>query len=59
RGLAMSEVLDGLRAGDRVIAAGALEPATMPKDGARVRVEGQPLPEASRATRRELPVKFD
>ncbi|GAB3750381.1 efflux RND transporter periplasmic adaptor subunit [Lysobacter olei] len=59
RGLAMSEVVDGLRAGDRVIAASALDANTLPHDGDRVRLEGQPLPTADSATRRELPVKFD
>jgi HlyD family secretion protein len=59
RGLAMSEVLDGVREGDRVLAAGALDPADVPKDGSRVRIEGQAPPESGRATRGELPVKLD
>lgn len=60
RGMAMSEVLDGLEAGDRVLAAGALAPDAVPADGRRVRIEGQPLPDAAAsATRRELPVSFD
>lgn len=59
RGLAMSEVREGLRAGDRVLAAGALDPADLPRDGSRVRVAGQPPPDAGHATRGELPVKFD
>lgn len=59
RGLAMSEVVEGLDAGDRVLAAGALDPAQLPKDGSRIRIEGQPPPEAGNATRGELPVKLD
>lgn len=59
RGLAISEVLDGLDAGDRVVAAGALDPGDLPEDGARVRIAGQPLPEAGQATRGELPVQLD
>ena len=59
RGLALSEVLEGLRAGEQVIAAGALEADALPKDGARVRVEGQPPPTAAESTRGEPPVKLD
>ena len=59
RGLAMSEVLDGLAEGDRVVAAGALAPDALPADGDRVRIEGQPVPDAGEATRGELPVRFD
>ncbi|TKS52892.1 efflux RND transporter periplasmic adaptor subunit [Luteimonas yindakuii] len=59
RGLAMSEVLEGLQAGDRVLAAGALAADAVPEDGTRVRVEGQPAPQAGHATRGELPVAFD
>ncbi len=60
RGLAASEVLAGLQAGDQVVAAGALGPADLPGDGQRVRIQGQPMPEAGTAdTSRELPVKFD
>src|SRR5690606_15582419 len=59
RGLAMSEVVEGLREGDRVVAAGALDPSALPEDGDRVRIEGQPPPRAGRATRGELPVQFD
>ena len=59
RGLAMSEVLEGLGSGDRVLAAGALAPGDLPDDGARVRIEGQPAPDAGRETRGELPVRFD
>ena len=60
RGLAMSEVLEGVAAGDHVVAAGALDPASLPEDGARVRIDGQPPPEATgRDTRGELPVRFD
>ncbi|MBJ6982284.1 efflux RND transporter periplasmic adaptor subunit [Luteimonas sp. MC1572] len=59
RGLAMSEVREGLRAGDRVLAAGALDLADLPDDGSRARVAGQPPPDSGHATRGELPVKFD
>lgn len=60
RGLAASEVLEGLQAGDQVVAAGALDPAALPADGARVRIEAQPPPAAgSTDTSRELPVRFD
>lgn len=59
RGLAMSEVLDGLEEGDRVLAAAALGPDALPADGDRVRIDGQPVPEAGSATRGELPVQFN
>lgn len=59
RGLAMSEVRDGLVEGDRVVAASALPPEALPADGDRVRIEGQPVPDASGATRGELPVRFN
>ncbi|MBJ6978476.1 efflux RND transporter periplasmic adaptor subunit [Luteimonas sp. MC1895] len=60
RGLGASEVLEGLVAGDRVLAAGALEPAMLPADGSRVRIDDQPLPAASDSdSRGELPVQFD
>ncbi len=59
RGLAMSEVLDGLQPGDRVVAAGALEPDALPEDGSRVRIDGQPAPRAGESTRGELPVQLD
>jgi HlyD family secretion protein len=59
RGLAMSEVREGLRAGDHVLAAAGLDAAALPDDGSRVRVAGQPTPDANAATRGELPVKFD
>ncbi|MGY1409284.1 efflux RND transporter periplasmic adaptor subunit [Luteimonas sp. A611] len=60
RGLAMSEVLEGLEAGDQVVAAGALGPEELPEDGDRVRIEGQPAPEAGDDSRRgELPAQFD
>ena len=59
RGLAMSEVLEGLQAGDHVVAAGALEPGSLPADGSRVRIEGQPAPDPGASTRGELPVSFD
>lgn len=62
RGLAMSEVLDGLQAGDRVLAAGALDVASLPEDGRRARLDVQPAPpaeQAGQATRGELPVTLD
>ncbi|MBB6598353.1 efflux RND transporter periplasmic adaptor subunit [Luteimonas sp. MC1825] len=59
RGLAMSEVTEGLRAGDHVLAAAALDAADLPGDGSRVRVARQPPPDSGHATRGELPVKFD
>jgi len=61
RGLAMSEVVEGLEAGEQVVAAGALDPAALPADGARARIRGEPLPEAgnARATRGEMPVQLD
>lgn len=60
RGLAMSEVLEGLEEGDHVLAAGALAPEALPEDGRRVQIEAQaPPPDAGRRTRGELPVKFD
>ena len=63
RGLAASEVLEGLAAGDRVLAAAALDPAALPADGDRVRIEDHPMPAPGSAagadTSRELPVKFD
>lgn len=59
RGLAMSEVTAGLRAGDRVLAASALGADALPADGDRVRIAAQALPAGDSATRRELPVKFN
>lgn len=59
RGLAMSEVLEGLEAGERVVAAGALDPAAMPEDSSRARIRGEPLPDPGSATRGELPVSLD
>ena len=60
RGLAASEVLDGLQAGDHVVAAGALGPEDMPEDGDRVRIDGQPLPaDGQAATSRENPMPFN
>ncbi|KAB7623953.1 efflux RND transporter periplasmic adaptor subunit [Alkalilimnicola sp. S0819] len=58
RGLAMSEVLAGLRAGDRVLADGAAALA----EGARVRFSERAPPaggEDERASRNELPVSFN
>src|SRR5690606_29084140 len=46
RGLAASEVLEGLQPGDQVVAAGAVDPGELPEDGDRVRIEGQPQPDA-------------
>ena len=59
RGLAMSEVVAGLHAGDRVVAASALAANALPADGDRVRIATQALPAGDSATRRELPVKFN
>ncbi|MFN3702976.1 efflux RND transporter periplasmic adaptor subunit [Thermomonas sp.] len=59
RGLAMSEVVAGLRAGDHVVAASALGADALPADGDRVRIAAQALPAGDSATRRELPVKFN
>ena len=58
RGLAVSEVTQGLAAGEWVLATDAA--TALVADGARVRVAVQPLPAmADAATRRETPVKFD
>lgn len=59
RGLAASEVLAGVRAGDVVIAAGALAAESLPEEGRRVRIEGQPAPTQDASTRGELPVRLD
>jgi len=60
RGLAVSEVLGGLEAGDQVLAAGALAPDQLPEDGDRVRIEAQPAPEAGDGSSSgELPVQLD
>lgn len=61
RGLAMSEVVEGLEEGEHVVAAGALDAAAMPEPGSRARIRGEPLPEAgdTRATRGEMPVQLD
>jgi HlyD family secretion protein len=57
-GLAMSEVIEGVAAGDQVLA-GATG-VTGVSDGDRVRIGRESLPAgASGATRRELPVNFD
>lgn len=58
RGLAASQVLDGVQAGDHVLAAAALDPAKWPADGARVRVGPQTGPSSDPSTRRESPVGF-
>lgn len=59
RGLAMSEVLDGLRAGDWVLA----DPTASLAEGARVRFTGRAAPVSGSgkdaATRNELPVNFN
>lgn len=62
RGLAMSEVLEGLSAGDMVVAAGALDADALPADGDRARIRVQPAPEpGQRADARhgELPMPLD
>lgn len=63
RGLAMSEVLDGLEPGDQVVAAAALGAGALPGEGDRARVRVQPLPEAGHhdraATHGELPMSLD
>jgi HlyD family secretion protein len=57
-GLAMSEVVEGLAAGDEVLA-GAADIAGV-AEGDRVRVRREALPTAgAAATRRELPVNFN
>ncbi len=59
RGLAMSEVLSGLAAGDRVLA----DPTAALADGARVRFTASPAPlpgsAVDSASRNEPPVSFD
>lgn len=59
RGLAMSEVLDGLRAGDRVLA----DPTASLAEGSRVRFNQRAAPVygsgEDAATRNELPVNFN
>ncbi|WP_374011625.1 efflux RND transporter periplasmic adaptor subunit [Pseudoxanthomonas koreensis] len=63
RGLAMSEVLHGLAAGDTVVAAAALGADGLPTDGDRIRIRQQPVPESGhdgRAARHgELPMPLD
>lgn len=59
RGLAMTEILDGLAEGDRVVAAGALAADALPADGDRVRIDGQPAPRTGGDREGELPVQFD
>jgi HlyD family secretion protein len=46
RGLAMTEIAEGLAEGDEVVAAGALAVTEQPDDGARVRLRLQPPPAA-------------
>jgi HlyD family secretion protein len=59
RGLAMSEVVDGLSAGDRILAS----PGESLEEGARVRFVPRPSPasgsEGNSASRNEMPVKFN
>lgn len=57
-GLAMTEVVQGLSSGDRVLANAA---AVTLEAGARVRAVDAPLPDAgsASASRRELPVRFN
>jgi HlyD family secretion protein len=57
RSLAMSEVVDGVAAGDEVLA-GAAALADL-SEGDRVRVGLEALPVEAGATRRELPVNFN
>lgn len=62
RGLAMSEVLEGLAAGDAVVAAGALDADALPSDGDRARLRIQPAPQAgpeAEASHGELPMPLD
>ncbi len=57
RGLAMTEIAQGLAAGDRILADAAAPVA----EGDRVRITQQALPAEAKdpATRKELPAKFD
>ncbi len=59
RGLAMTEVLDGLAAGDRVLA----DPMATLEEGARVRFTQRAAPVSGSgvdaASRNELPVNFN
>ncbi|KFN50060.1 efflux RND transporter periplasmic adaptor subunit [Arenimonas composti] len=60
RGLAMSEVREGLQAGDRVLAATALARDALPAEGDRVRIDEQPAPKTGAdRSRGELPVQLD
>lgn len=60
RGLALSEVVEGLQEGDRIVAASAIDRAALPQDGSRARISIEPLPDpGSSATRGELPVRLD
>ena len=59
RGLAMTEVLEGVAAGDQVLAASGIETDAMPEDGSRVRIASQVTPRVDGKTRGELPVKLD
>ena len=56
RGLAASEVTEGLAAGDRVL---ATAPAKGLSEGARVRVGTQQQPDENSSSRRELPIALD
>ncbi|KRG44287.1 hypothetical protein ARC78_05725 [Stenotrophomonas pictorum JCM 9942] len=49
RGLAMTEIVEGLEEGDEIVAAGALGVTGRPADGARVRLRLQPPPVAQTA----------
>lgn len=55
--LALSEVVDGIVAGEAVLAGAARVRDVA--DGDRVRVSLEPLPASGDATRRELPMNFD
>jgi HlyD family secretion protein len=59
RGMAMTEVEEGLAAGDQVLAASTLDARALPRDGSRVRVVPQQAPATDRSTRGELPIRFD
>jgi HlyD family secretion protein len=59
RGLAMSEVLEGLSAGDLVLASAATLEGVEEGARARVVIEDLPAADGNAATRGELPVSFD
>src|SRR5690606_25071198 len=60
RGLPASAVHESTPDGGQLGAAGALDPEQLPEDGERVRIEGQPLPDAGNArTHGESPLPFN